>query len=74
MLKESNVPDDDQGNPCLRHDAEWFCACRNCYRINPLYLYKEGAREISAQIDNKDEMPYLIKSWVEAPEGKRQPS
>ncbi len=34
------------------------------------YLYKEGAREISAQIDNKDEMPYLIKSWVEAPEGK----
>jgi P pilus assembly chaperone PapD len=34
------------------------------------YLYKEGTREISAQIDNKDEMPYLIKSWVEAAEGK----
>lgn len=26
------------------------------------YLYKEGDREISAQIENKDEIPYLIKS------------
>lgn len=31
------------------------------------YLYKEGAREITAQIENKDDIPYLIKSWVEAP-------
>ncbi|MEL2244238.1 molecular chaperone [Leclercia adecarboxylata] len=29
------------------------------------YLYKEGAREITSQIENKDDMPYLIKSWVE---------
>ncbi len=35
------------------------------------YLYKEGAREITAQIENKDDIPYLIKSWVEAPAGKR---
>ena len=34
------------------------------------YLYKEGAREITAQIENKDDIPYLIKSWVEAPAGK----
>lgn len=34
------------------------------------YLYKEGAREISAQVENKDNIPYLIKSWVEAPAGK----
>lgn len=34
------------------------------------YLYKEGAREIAAQIENKDETPYLIKSWVESQEGK----
>lgn len=34
------------------------------------YLYKEGAREITAQIENKDEIPYLIKSWVEASAGK----
>lgn len=34
------------------------------------YLYKEGTREITAQIDNKDEIPYLIKSWVEAPKGQ----
>lgn len=33
------------------------------------YLYKEGDREISAQIENKDEIPYLIKSWVEMPQG-----
>ncbi|HBQ6447108.1 TPA: molecular chaperone, partial [Klebsiella pneumoniae] len=26
------------------------------------YLYKEGAREITAQIENKDDIPYLIKS------------
>ncbi|MBM6607352.1 molecular chaperone [Enterobacteriaceae bacterium RIT814] len=30
------------------------------------YLYKEGSREISAQLDNKDDTPYLMKSWVEA--------
>ncbi|MDP0989461.1 fimbria/pilus periplasmic chaperone, partial [Klebsiella pneumoniae] len=35
-----------------------------------LYLYKEGAREITAQIEHKDDIPYLIKSWVEAPAGK----
>lgn len=34
------------------------------------YLYKEGAREITAQIDNNDAIPYLIKSWVEAPKGQ----
>jgi P pilus assembly chaperone PapD len=34
------------------------------------YLYKEGAREILAQVENKDDMSYLIKSWVEMPEGK----
>lgn len=34
------------------------------------YLYKQGAREITAQIDNKDNIPYLIKSWVEAPKGQ----
>ncbi|HAT1571270.1 molecular chaperone [Kluyvera cryocrescens] len=33
------------------------------------YLYKEGDREISAQIENKDEIPYLIKSWIETPQG-----
>lgn len=33
------------------------------------YLYKEGAREISAQIENKDNIPYLIKSWVETSAG-----
>ena len=33
------------------------------------YLYKEGSREISAQLENKDDTPYLMKSWVEAPEG-----
>ena len=27
----------------------------------------KGAREITAQIENKDDIPYLIKSWVEAP-------
>lgn len=36
------------------------------------YLYKEGTREISAQVENKDNTPYLIKSWVEAPEGKKE--
>ncbi|HED2643568.1 TPA: molecular chaperone, partial [Klebsiella michiganensis] len=35
------------------------------------HLYKEGAREISANIENKDDTPYLIKSWVEAPEGTK---
>lgn len=34
------------------------------------YLYKEGSREITAQIENKDDMPYLIKSWVEATKGQ----
>lgn len=33
------------------------------------YLYQEGSREISAQLENKDDTPYLMKSWVEAPEG-----
>ncbi|TLU67876.1 molecular chaperone [Enterobacter sp. MF024] len=33
------------------------------------YLYKEGAREITSQIENKDDMPYLIKSWVETNPG-----
>lgn len=35
------------------------------------HLYKEGAREISANIENKDDTPYLIKSRVEAPEGTK---
>lgn len=35
------------------------------------HLYKEGAREISANIENKDDTPYLIKSWVEASEGTK---
>ncbi|HBR7308080.1 TPA: fimbrial biogenesis chaperone [Klebsiella aerogenes] len=34
------------------------------------YLYKEGAREITAQIENKDGIPYLIKSWIETPKGQ----
>jgi len=34
------------------------------------YLYKEGSREISAQIENKDDIPYLVKSWIEAPSGQ----
>lgn len=33
------------------------------------YLFKEGSREISAQMENKDDHPFLMKSWVEAPEG-----
>lgn len=33
------------------------------------YLYKEGDREITAQIENKDEIPYLIKSWIETAKG-----
>lgn len=33
------------------------------------HLYKEGAREISANLENKDNIPYLIKSWVEPREG-----
>lgn len=33
------------------------------------YLYKEGTREISSSMENKDDMPYLIKSWVEPLEG-----
>lgn len=32
------------------------------------YLFKEGSREISAQMENKDDNPFLMKSWVEAPE------
>ena len=36
------------------------------------YLYKEGTREISAQLNNKDKTPYLMKSWVEAPEGSTE--
>ncbi|MDH8484403.1 molecular chaperone [Klebsiella pneumoniae] len=40
------------------------------YSTKPRYLYKEGAREITAQIENKDDIPYLIKSWVETPAGK----
>lgn len=35
------------------------------------YLYKENSREISAQLENKDDAPYLMKSWVEAPEGEK---
>nr|WP_287857827.1 molecular chaperone [Klebsiella sp.] len=35
------------------------------------YLYKEGAREISAHVENKDNIPYLIKSWVEVPDGQK---
>lgn len=33
------------------------------------HLYKEGSREISANIENKDDIPYLVKSWVEPREG-----
>lgn len=33
------------------------------------HLFKEGSREISAQLENKDDIPYLVKSWVEGPEG-----
>lgn len=33
------------------------------------HLYKEGAREISANIENKGVTPFLIKSWVEPQEG-----
>lgn len=32
------------------------------------YLFKEGTREISAQMENKDDGPFLMKSWVETPE------
>lgn len=35
------------------------------------HLYKEGSREISTNIENKDDTPYLIKSWVEASEGMK---
>ncbi|VUS54407.1 molecular chaperone [Klebsiella spallanzanii] len=35
------------------------------------HLYKEGAREISANLENKDNIPYLIKSWVEPREGSQ---
>lgn len=34
------------------------------------YLYKEGTREISAQMENKDDGPFLMKSWVEPAEGE----
>jgi len=34
------------------------------------YIYKEGSREISAQMENKDDSPFLMKSWVEPAEGK----
>lgn len=33
------------------------------------HLYKEGTREISANIENKDNTPFLVKSWVEPREG-----
>ena len=33
------------------------------------HLYKEGTREISANLENKDNTPYLVKSWVEPREG-----
>lgn len=33
------------------------------------HLYKEGTREISANLENKDNIPYLVKSWVEPREG-----
>lgn len=33
------------------------------------YLFNEGSREITAQMENKDDGPFLMKSWVEAPEG-----
>lgn len=33
------------------------------------YLFKEGTREISAQMENKDDNPFLMKSWVETPSG-----
>ena len=35
------------------------------------HLYKEGAREINANLENKDNIPYLIKSWVEPREGSQ---
>ncbi|CAM3519180.1 putative fimbrial chaperone YraI [Klebsiella spallanzanii] len=38
------------------------------------HLYKEGAREISANLENKDNIPYLIKSWVEPREGSQTSS
>ncbi|MEB6379561.1 molecular chaperone [Leclercia adecarboxylata] len=34
------------------------------------YLYKEGNREISAQMENKDDSPFLMKSWIEAADGE----
>lgn len=34
------------------------------------YMFKEGTREISAQMENKDDGPFLMKSWVEAAEGE----
>ena len=36
------------------------------------HLYKEGSREISTNIENKDDTPYLIKSQVEASEGMKE--
>ncbi|MBX4825180.1 molecular chaperone [Klebsiella grimontii] len=33
------------------------------------HLYKEGVREINANLENKDNIPYLIKSWIEPREG-----
>ncbi len=35
------------------------------------YLYKEGAREITAQIENKDDIPYLINPGLKLRQGKR---
>ena len=35
------------------------------------HLYKEGTREINANLENKDNIPYLIKSWVEPREGSQ---
>lgn len=35
------------------------------------YLLKEGSHEISAQMENKDDAPFLMKSWVEPAEGSK---
>ena len=35
------------------------------------HLFKEGSREISSNLENKDDIPYLIKSWVEPREGSQ---
>lgn len=38
------------------------------------HLFEEGSREINTQLENKDERPYLIKSWVEATAGRETSS